>query len=762
MSQKSTPLSRRGSLMSASIALALVAGLGGAGLFAWTRQPTVPQPIAAESAATSQLTARKRVDTSGYAVIVPTLPSWAPDAPLKEVGQAWQGATDRIITELDRQLQQNQGDWGQEVSILTTKASCLMYAGKPGEAYRVLETARQNAENRGGQARAWSLSTLMYFQGVASLRRGENENCIMCRGDSSCILPISATAVHKNPEGSQQAVERFTEYLNHFPDDLSAKWLLNVAHMTLGEHPDKVDPRFLIRLDKWCDESASIGRFRDIGHLTGVNRFNQAGGALMEDLNNDGLFDLVATSFDCQQPISVYRNLGDGQFADEAEAGGIQDQLGGLNCIQTDYNNDGLLDLYVPRGAWISRPIRPSLLRNDGNLHFTDVTEEAGLLYPVCSNAAQWADFDNDGWLDLFVCSERGHNLLFHNLQNGKFEEVGLKAGVSMDGQNFTKGCNWIDYDNDNFQDLFINFLDGTAQLYHNDRDGHFTNVTRKMGIDGPYCGFSCWAWDFDNDGWQDIFATCYERTLDGVVLGLMGEPHQMRSSNKLYRNLEGKGFRDVAKEVGLDMVFATMGSNYSDFDNDGYLDMYLGTGEPDLSTLIPNRMFRNLGGSKFAEITRSAGVGHLQKGHGIACGDWDRDGNVDIFAQTGGAVDGDKYHNLLFQNPGHDGSWLSVKLVGQQTNRAAIGARIKVVTEGETPLTVHRHVSSGSSFGSNPLEQTIGLAGAKRIAELEIHWPTSGTTQVFRDIDVNQIVEITEQSAELRIRTVQRVPVPQ
>ena len=187
------------------------------------------------------------------------------------------------------------------------------------------------------------------------------------------------------------------------------------------------------------------------------------------------------------------------------------------------------------------------------------------------------------------------------------------------------------------------------------------------------------------------------------------------------------------------------MGSNFGDFDNDGFLDLYLGTGDPSFATLVPNRMFKNVAGKRFAEITGTSGTGHLQKGHGVACGDWDRDGDVDLFIEMGGAVNGDKYHNILFQNPGQGNHWLTVKLVGKKTNRAAIGARIKVVTAGEKPLTVHRHVSSGSSFGANPLQQTIGLARAERVAVLEIHWPTSGTTQVFRDIAADQAIEVTE-----------------
>jgi hypothetical protein len=244
------------------------------------------------------------------------------------------------------------------------------------------------------------------------------------------------------------------------------------------------------------------------------------------------------------------------------------------------------------------------------------------------------------------------------------------------------------------------------------------------------------------------------------VVKGLLGQRHG-RYSNRLFRNLQGKGFENVTDEVGLNMVFSTMGSNYGDFDNDGWLDMYLGTGEPDIASLVPNRMFKNIGGRRFSEITGTSGTGHLQKGHGVAIGDWDRDGDVDVFVQTGGAVNGDKYHNILFQNPGQGNHWLTVKLVGKKTNRAAFGARIKLVTAGEDPLTVHRHVSSGSSFGANPLQQTIGLAKATRAAQLEIYWPTSGTTQVFRDIAADQAIEITEFAESYRSLGWKSLPPP-
>ncbi len=379
---------------------------------------------------------------------------------------------------------------------------------------------------------------------------------------------------------------------------------------------------------------------------------------------------------------------------------------------------------------------------------------------PVNSHTASWADYDNDGWIDLFVGCELQTNRLYHNRGNGTFEEVAAEAGVQGVAARFCKGSAWIDYDNDGYPDLFLNNMGDVGRLYHNDRNGRFTEVTSSTGIDGPHQGFSCWAWDFDNDGWLDIFATSTDRSLTDVVRGLVGEPHNLHYG-RLYRNRNGERFEEMTTEAGLDLVFAPMGSNFADFDNDGWLDFYLGTGEPSLATIVPNRMFKNVGGKRFAEITTSSGTGHLQKGHAVACGDWDRDGDVDMFVETGGAVNGDRYHNVLFQNPGQGNHWLTIKLVGKKTNRAAIGARIKMVTAGEKPLTIHRHVSSGSSFGANTLQQTIGLAKARQVAVLEIHWPTSRTTQVFRDIPADQAIEVTEFAEAIRPLNWQPLPQP-
>jgi hypothetical protein len=736
----------------------LVAALA---ILAWKHFARTDATARPTAAAIIRYQPRLDLETSGKADATELLEPWTGDASLEEIRRIWDRIGYRNIELIDTRLGTDKLDLVERFGLLLRKAFLYHYEGEPKRAYAVLNEARALAESDQALAEQM-LYSVVFFQGVSALRRGETENCILCRGESSCILPIAPTAVHTNPEGSRLAIGHFLEYLERFPDDLGVKWLLNLAHMTLGEHPRQVDPRFLISLDRFANSEFDIGRFRDVGHLVGVNRFNQAGGAIMDDFDNDGLLDVVITNFDPGGAMAYFRNTGQGAFADLAVAAGISDQLGGEYCVQTDYNNDGLMDVFIVRGSWVPYPIRPTLLTNNGDGTFTDVTREAGLLHAVNSGSASWADYDNDGLLDLFICCERQPTRLYHNLGNGAFEDVAAAAGLDPNGRNYCTGSAWIDYDNDGYPDLFLNYFQGDrgGQLFSNNRDGTFIDVTNNMNLNGPVQGYSCWAWDYDNDGWLDIFANSYDRSLGDMVAGLVGQPHG-RHSSRLYHNEQGREFEDQTRQAGLDMVFATMGSNFGDFDNDGFLDMYLGTGEPSLEFLDPNRMFKNVGGQRFADITGSSGTGHLQKGHGVACGDWDRDGDVDLFIEMGGAIPGDRYHNVLFQNPGQGNHWLTVKVIGRKSNRAALGARIKIVTAGDDPQTIRRHVSSGSSFGANPLEQTVGLGSASRIAILEIHWPTSGTTQVFRDIAADQSVAVLECADQYRVLDRQPVVIP-
>jgi hypothetical protein len=690
----------------------------------------------APSATKTGYISKQTQDTSGFFQMVAFVKPWPHNATLDRVAQAFQGIGQRVVDEIDGELAAGRLSPGDQVRSHLVRVLMFNYEGQPDRAYAALQDLRSRIENDDELAHKW-LYTIIHLQGVVSMRRGENDNCIMCRGESSCIIPIAPAAVHTVPDGSRQAIVHFTEYMAQFPDDLEVRWLLNLAQMTLGEHPQGVDPRYRLSLDHFRNSEFDIGKFRDIGHLTGLNRLNQSGGAIMEDFDNDGLLDIAVSSIDSNEGMGLYRNSGDGKFVECTAGAGLAGQLGGLNFGQTDFNNDGMMDIFTPRGAWFNFPVRPSLLQNNGDGTFSDVTEAAGLIEPLNSNSAAWADYDND------AC-ERQPNRLYRNEGNGTFVEVARVAGVQQDAQAFCKAGVWLDYDNDDFPDLFLNNLEGVGRLFRNDGQGVFSDVSDAQGIDGPQEGFPCWAWDYDNDGWLDIFATSYYRNVPAVVKGMLGEPSGY-NSNRLLHNRQGQRFEDQTQAAGLNLVLATMGCNYADFDNDGFLDMYLGTGAPGYEFLVPNRMFKNVAGERFAEVTGTSETGHLQKGHGVACGDWDRDGHVDIFIQLGGPALGDKFHNVLFQNPGHANHSLTIKLIGRQTNRAAFGARIKIVTAGPQPQTIHRHISSGSSFGANPLEQTIGVGQADKIAELEIHWPTSRTTQVLRDVEVDQSVKVIE-----------------
>ena len=210
-----------------------------------------------------------------------------------------------------------------------------------------------------------------------------------------------------------------------------------------------------------------------------------------------------------------------------------------------------------------------------------------------------------------------------------------------------------------------------------------------------------------------------------------------------------------MTAQLGVNRVVLPMGSNFGDLDNDGFLDVYLGTGRPSYLYLMPNVLLRNDHGLKFDDVTAATGTGHLQKGHGVAFADWDRDGDADIFLEAGGATPGDRAHGVLFQNPGHGNHWLTIKLVGTRTNRAALGARIRVDLPGPAAGQVvsrFRTITAGSSFGGNPLTCTVGTGRATTIRALEIFWPASGTRQVFHAVPIDRSIEITEGRTELRV----------
>lgn len=259
---------------------------------------------------------------------------------------------------------------------------------------------------------------------------------------------------------------------------------------------------------------------------------------------------------------------------------------GGLNLNQADFNNDGFLDVFVMRGGWFGAAgLHPnSLLNNNGDRTFKDIAFDAGLADKNRpTQTSSWADFDLDGDLDLLIgnepCGKPSACQLFRNNGNETFTDVAAEAGVAMEA--FTKAVIWGDFNNDRWPDFYMSNFNGANYLFQNNGDGKkFKNVTKDMGVEMPKASFPTWFWDYDNDGKLDLFVGSYSGTVvDYAQFAINGEFKS--EPPRLYKNL-GDRFENRAIEAGVSMPNSPMGSNFGDVNNDGYLDFYLGTGWPE------------------------------------------------------------------------------------------------------------------------------------------------------------------------------------
>ena len=631
--------------------------------------------------------------------------------------------------------------------------------GNEEAAITALQQAYQLNDQINGVIPIEEINIFKFDLAIAYLRLGETQNCCQRNTPDSCIVPIRGSGIHTNRTGSTQAIKYFKEVLQDSPPKselyLKSRWLLNVAYMTLGEHPQGVPKSHLISTDLFASDG-SIPRFFNVAERLGLNTFSNSGGAIIDDFDGDDQLDVVTSSFSPSGRLRYFQNQGDQGFRDRSEDAGFKGMYGGLNLVQADYDNDGDTDILVLRGAWLydlgQHP--NSLLRNRGDGTFDDVTFESGLgevHYPT--QTASWADFDNDGDLDLYIGNEstpkfEAPSQLFRNDGTGRFTDVASQAGVTND--RFTKAVVWGDYNEDRLPDIYVSNYRQANRLYRNNGNGSFTDVAVELGVTQPDFSFPAWFWDFDNDGHLDILVADY-RSLSYVAANYVGATSG-KQHTYLYRGLGGR-FQEISEQCGLAKTSFAMGANFGDLDNDGFLDFYLGTGDPHYASLAPNIMYRNHLGQRFDDVTMSGGFGHLQKGHAVVFADLDSDGDQDVFEQLGGALAGDKYHDALFENPGFGNRWVTLKLIGTTSNRSAIGARIRVqvVVDG-VPRSIYKYVNSGGSFGANPLRQMIGLGLAKQIQQVEIYWPTTDQTQTFKDLPMNTSIEIVEGNSQFRV----------
>ena len=664
--------------------------------------------------------------------------------------EAWNQNLNSCLASLEKALverpvsrnEQRRHAW--DAAMLT--ATLLLHNGREREAIQQYQKAREAAAPLGSAFEQLTLRELS----IAQLRWGERQNCIENHNAETCLLPIRRGGVHADPEGSRTAAKTLKALLEMDPGDENMAWLLNLAYMTLGEHPQGVPAPY--RMDTHLFTSAvDYPRFENVAPRLGLNREGLVGGVILDDFNNNGYLDIVVSSIGFCDPIRYYENDGTGTFTERTEEAGLAQVLGVGHMIQADFDNDGHLDIYATRGMWerpgqpteLGMPVHNTLLRNRGDGTFEDVTLEAGLSKtPHYNVASVWMDYNRNGFVDLFVCGGGNSASYLYRNENGRFEDVTQASGI--DNESTCLGAAWGDVNNNGWPDLFLANHRAPNQLYLNQGDGTFAKASAPLLEETPEHAFATWFWDYDNDGHLDLFVAAWDASLDQVAASLRKEVTGAETV-RIFRNNGDGTFSDKTVGMGLDSAILVMGANFGDLDNNGYLDIYLGTGAPDLAALMPNRMYRNDAGKRFVDITYAGGFGNIQKGHGIAFGDLTNNGYPDVFASMGGWILADRFADSLYANPGGDHGWLLLRLQGTEANRSAIGSRVVAhILENGKPRSIHRVVGSGGSFGSNSLQVQLGLGKATQVERLEIHW-AGGEASTFHHVHPNQILAIRQ-----------------
>jgi hypothetical protein len=428
-------------------------------------------------------------------------------------------------------------------------------------------------------------------------------------------------------------------------------------------------------------------------------------GVALGDYNGDGAVDIFVVN--ASKTSALFRNNGFGTFVNQTRPAGLLAD-GSEAAVWGDYDNDGFLDLYVVR------ILKPSLLyRNLGNGTFVDVAFPARVTNEEAGRSAAWGDFDNDGYLDLFVANA-GPDRLYHNNGNGTFSEISLSAG--LENPTPSTGGIWGDFNNDGYLDLLVTHFDNRLSpsnlLYYNNHNRTFAGLQLGQNGLGATTG------DYDNDGDLDIFM------ISILSPPGFGEP-------VLFRNNGDGAFTDVTESAGLSSSVASRSAAWGDFDNDGWLDIYL------LSGSEARQIFRNDGDGTFSDISDSAGVAGDALAKALASGDFDNDGDLDIYVANEGKP------NVLYQNQGRGNNWLMVKTEGRISNRAGIGARVRLIAGA---LSQTREVSGGSGFRSqDSLPVEFGLGKRAMVDTLRIYWP-SGIVDTYAEIrNINRIFEAKE-----------------
>ncbi len=497
-------------------------------------------------------------------------------------------------------------------------------------------------------------------------------------------------------------------------------------------------------------------------------------GAGFADIDNDGDIDLYIVNIpgpftqegetNKGNANALYRNNGDGTFTDITRAAGVGHQGYGMGCVFADVDGDADLDLYLTNYG------ENVLYRNNGNATFTDVTEVAGVVCDLWSTGAAFADIDGDTDLDLYVCNyvtydlealeqmkeeslqsgkpvpsalnphvfEPQDNVFYRNNGDGTFTDVTDETGIAAVGGRSMQAI-FSDLDNDNDLDLYVANDTTTNHVYRNDGGGNFTDVSAESWAADFRGSMGLTAGDYDADGDTDLFMS-----------------HWVDEENALYRNLfvedgNAKQIRFVDESYTALLAEESIkligwGTALFDFDNDADLDIFVTNGStfqelrrPEVLIPQTDMLFRNNGDETFTDVSHEAGIATLPRrvGRGATFGDYDNDGDVDIFVVNNHAPP-----TLLRNEGGNRNNWLQVKLVGASTNRDAIGAKIQVKTADRTQI---KEIYAGDSYMSfNSLIAEFGVGNATQIETLQVTWQ-NGETQKLHNVPANQRIRITQ-----------------
>ncbi len=572
----------------------------------------------------------------------------------------------------------------------------------------------------------------LYEQAIREVRQIPADSSYYANG-----LHEGCVALHRSGR-MEESARMAIEALDANPNERTRSWLWLTAQK-MGGYPEFVPEHYRLKLKAGYEKP--VVEFEDIAPRLGLDKTSAGRGIAIFDYDGDGYLDILIAA--AHGGCNLYHNNGDGTFTDVSINSGFDSCVNGFSPIVGDYNNDGLPDVFVTRLGFYSGECQ--LFRNNGDGTFTDVTEEAGLKVWGPGFTPSWIDYDRDGHLDLFIANNLGGlferktpNRLFHNNGDGTFTEVAEQAGLSTMWP--TIGGAWGDYDNDGYPDLFLSNGLGRSQLYKNNHDGTFTDVSREAGVDSICFGSPAFWWDYDNDGWLDIAQFVWSDHEDVLYTLEHGEGPADGHPMRVYRNNRDGTFTEVGREIGFVGCHGTMSGNCADINNDGNLDIVLGNGSPKMDRLEPMIVMEN-DGTKFRNITFAAGFPYLGKSHGVNMADLFGDGRMSVLIAAGGAYPGDLLTTNVFYPKELAGNYLNVRLKGTISNRSAIGSRVSIEAGGKKQM---REVVGGSNFGCLPLEQHFGLAKTETVDSLEIRWP-NGLVQKFGPIEANQTIEFTE-----------------